>query len=106
MRKAFAIAVLLAASLAAVTNAQQAGHNTPVLPGRPANDNDPQAHLKSDLLQQGQVETSGVVSTRDPSNMIWAFNDYRAVDVADSETPGGSQIGMNRVSPLQRFFAR
>ena len=105
MRPAFALALFAAACCVVVTDAQQAGHNTPVLPGRPANDGDPQAHLKSDLLEQGQVEASGVVSTRDPSNMIWAFNDYRAVDIAESSVPGGSELSENRPRGLQRFFA-
>jgi len=105
IKQAFALALLAAACSVVVTDAQQAGHNTPVLPGRPANDNDPQAHLKSDLLEQGQVEASGVVSTRDPSNMIWAFNDYRAVDIAESSAPGGSEISEYRPGAVKRFFA-
>ena len=105
MRKAFALALLAAASFVVATDAQQAGHNTPVLPGRPAVDGDPQAHLKTDLLQQGQVENTGVVSTRDWTNMIWAYNDYRAVDISDSSAPGGSEISLNRPGVIQRFFA-
>ena len=105
MKKALLLALLAAASLVVVTDAQQAGHNTPMLPGQPADPNDPQAHLKSDLLQQGQVENSGVVSTRDWSNIIWAFNDYRAVDISESSAPGGSEMAEHRPGALQRFFA-
>jgi hypothetical protein len=103
MRKALALAILAAVSLVVGTDAQQAGHNTPVLPGRPLDDLDPQGHLKTDLLQQGQVESSGVVSSRDWSNIIWSFNDYRAVDISDSGTPGGSEIAENRATRPQRF---
>ena len=67
-------ALVCAAVLASVFHTgvagQQAGVNTPVLPGVPADPNDPHANLKSDLLANRQVEPEIVISSRNPLHMI------------------------------------
>ena len=101
-------AVVCAAVLATVFHAgvagQQAGVNTPVLPGVPADPNDPYALLKSDLLMNRQVEPELVVSTRNPLHILAFFNDYRAVDLSNDVGIGGGLLA--RSGWVGRLFAR
>jgi hypothetical protein len=65
---------VVAAAFAAVLSAQQVGPNVNVLAGI-----DPRT---GDAFLQRQNEPSGAVSTRNPDHLIFAFNDYRTVDLA------------------------
>ena len=101
-------AVVCAAVLASVFHTgvagQQAGVNTPVLPGVPADPNDPHANLKSDLLANRQVEPEIVISSRNPLHMIAFFNDYRAVAIHNDTGIGGGMLA--RAGWIGRFLAR
>src|SRR5688572_3814011 len=90
------IAVVCATALASVFHTgvagQQAGVNTPVLPGVPANPDDPLALHMSDLVMNRQVEPEIVVSTRNPLHMLAFFNDYRSVVLSNDQGIGGGLL--------------
>src|SRR5690349_16648390 len=96
----FAIAVVLGG----IVNAQQGGTNISVLPALATPPNAPDGYLRSDQLAQKQVEGSLAFSTRNPLHGMAAFNDYRAVSIAEQGL--GDQASVRFLDNPLQWLAR
>ena len=105
MKRLFLISLMAFGCLQAATQAQQGGLNTSVLPGLPADPDDPLAQYKSDVLEQRQVEADILASTRNHLHLLSFFNDYRAVDIADDAGQAGVFASGGLKGVLERVVA-
>ena len=106
MRRFVFFAVALAFGLGGIVSAQQGGVNISVLPSLANPPNAPDGYLRSDQLAQKQVEGSLAFSTRNPLHGMAAFNDYRAVSIAEHGLGEQARFWSNPLQWLARAVFR